>query len=96
MHGGLCCTPMSIQIDSTEFTAALTQASEELGLPDYYRSCVRPLFMMPITQWPTCCAGRCDPCAQTLVAVASRICDLLGIDRESLPNASETVRDAVE
>ncbi len=62
---------------SKEFEAALAQASDEVGLQDYYRPCVRPLFSMPVTQWPTCCGSRCEPCAQTLVAVASRICELL-------------------
>jgi hypothetical protein len=65
---------------SPEFAAALAQASDELGLQDYYRDCVRPLFSMPMSQWPMCCGGGCEPCAQTLVAVASRACELLGID----------------
>jgi hypothetical protein len=65
---------------SPEFSAALAQASDELGLQDYYRDCVRPLFSMPMSQWPMCCGGGCQPCAQDLVAVACRVCDLLGID----------------
>ncbi|HEY6644952.1 hypothetical protein [Povalibacter sp.] len=60
-----------------EFAAALTRACDELGLPEYYRSIVRPLFGMPRSQWPTCCGGGCEPCAQMLVAVADRVCELL-------------------
>jgi hypothetical protein len=63
-----------------EFAAALAQASEEAGLQDYYQDCVRPLFSMPISQWPTCCGGGCQPCSQTLIAVAERMCTLLHID----------------
>ena len=76
---------MLVDIDSTDFQRALTRAGEELGLADYYRSCVRPLFMMPMTQWPLCCGGGCDPCAQKLVAVAERVCELLEVDRQRLP-----------
>jgi hypothetical protein len=65
---------------SKDFIAALRQASTELGLADYYEPCVRPLFHMPVQQWPTCCGAGCEPCAQTLVAVANRIAELLQID----------------
>jgi hypothetical protein len=74
-----------VNLDSPEFALALQRAGEELGLADYYRPCVRPLFTMPSTQWPLCCAGSCEPCAQLLVAVAERVCNLLGLDRDSLP-----------
>jgi len=56
---------------------ALVQASEEVGLQDYYRDMVRPLLRMPREQWPSCCGGGCEPCAQTLVAVAERVRALL-------------------
>ena len=56
-----------------DLDAALVQASLELGLQDYYRDMVRPLLRMPKTQWPSCCGGGCEPCAQTLVAVAVSI-----------------------
>ena len=56
---------------------ALKQASEEIGLQDYYQDMVRPLLKMPRTQWPSCCGGGCEPCAQTLVAVAERVLQLL-------------------
>ena len=65
--------------DSPQFLMALTQASRELGLQEYYRDCVRPLFSMPTTQWPTCCGGGCEPCMQTLVAVALRVYRLLNV-----------------
>ncbi len=72
---------------SCEFARALAQASEEAGLQDYYRSCVRPLFSMPVAQWPMCCGGGCEPCAQTLVAVANRVYELL----QSTPRRDDTV-----
>jgi len=76
----------SPRIDKTsrEFSDALAQASSESGLQDYYRDCVRPLLSMPMTQWPTCCGGGCEPCAQILVAVALRVCELLHVDAQQL------------
>jgi hypothetical protein len=71
--------------NSLEFTQALAQASSELGMPEYYQPCVRPLFAMPMQQWPMCCGGSCEPCSQTLVTVASRVCELLNIDPDRLP-----------
>jgi hypothetical protein len=73
-----------IDISSAEFTTALEQASSEYGLQDYYQPCVRPLFAMPMSQWPLCCGGRCEPCAQSLITVALRICELLQIDESQL------------
>jgi hypothetical protein len=67
-----------IDTSAPAFRAALDRAGEELGLQEYYRSCVRPLFAMPRSQWPQCCAGGCEPCAQLLVAVAERVHQLLG------------------
>lgn len=61
-----------------ELEAALVQASEEQGLQSYYRDMVRPLLRMPRSQWPSCCGAGCEPCAQTLVAVAARVLDLTG------------------
>jgi hypothetical protein len=71
--------------DRPEFATALAQASDELGLADYYRPSVRPLFAMPTSQWPRCCGSSCEPCAQTLAAVATRTCELLGVDVADLP-----------
>jgi hypothetical protein len=73
-----------VDTHSSEFRAALEQASSELGLPEYYSGCVRPLFSMPVSQWPMCCGGGCDPCAQTLISVADRVCILLGINAQAL------------
>ena len=67
-----------------EFETALAQACEELHLQSYYRDCVRPLLSMPMSQWPICCGGGCEPCAQILVAVAERVCTLLGVDPHEL------------
>lgn len=63
-----------------ELEPALVQASEELGLQDYYRDMVRPLLHMPRTQWPGCCGGGCEPCAQMLVAVAERVHALMAAE----------------
>jgi hypothetical protein len=60
-----------------ELEEALVKASDEVGLQDYYRDMVRPLLRMPREQWPSCCGGGCEPCAQTLVAVATRVKELL-------------------
>lgn len=67
-----------------EFEIALVQASEELHLQAWYRDCVRPLLCMPMSQWPTCCGSGCEPCSQTLIAVAERVCVLLGADPRQL------------
>jgi hypothetical protein len=56
-----------------ELDVALARASQEIGLQDYYRDMVRPLLSMPRQQWPGCCGGGCEPCAQTLVKVAELV-----------------------
>jgi hypothetical protein len=56
--------------DHPDFAAAFAESSDASGLADYFRPLVLPLFDMPMSQWPGCCAGNCLPCAQTLVAVA--------------------------
>lgn len=63
---------------SDDLTRALEQASDELRLQSYYRDLVRPILRMPREKWPECCAGRCEPCNQVLVAVADRVQELLG------------------
>lgn len=63
-----------------DLEAALAEASAEYGLQDYYRDMVRPLLKMPREQWPGCCGGGCEPCAQTLVLVAGRVLELLARD----------------
>jgi hypothetical protein len=75
---------LAIDTKSAAFQAALNQASDELGLQDYYRSCVRPLFSLPVNHWPSCCGARCEPCMQVVVAVAYRVCDLLKVDPHGL------------
>jgi hypothetical protein len=62
-----------------EVERALTAACEELGLKEWYRDCVRPLLGMDEASWPQCCGGACEPCNQTLVSVARRVHQLLGI-----------------
>lgn len=59
----------------------LTEACEEENLPLYYRSCVKPLLRDPNGRWPRCCGGGCDPCASTLIAVATRVLNALGTPR---------------
>ena len=63
---------------SDDLTAALNQAAQQFGLQSYYVDLVRPILRQPREQWPTCCGGGCEPCAQTLVAVADRVQQLLG------------------
>jgi hypothetical protein len=62
-----------------EVEEAIARASDEVGLQDYYRDCVRPLLGVGPAGWPRCCGGRCEPCAQTLVAVAQRVHAMLGL-----------------
>ncbi len=59
---------------------ALRRASDENGLPEYYRDLVRPIVRAPRARWPTCCGSLCDPCSTTLVRVADRTLELLGVD----------------
>jgi hypothetical protein len=73
-----------IDKSTAEFTAILAQAGGELGLQDYYHDCVRPLLSMPTTQWPSCCGSGCEPCSQTLIAVATRVCELMNVDLKTL------------
>jgi hypothetical protein len=54
-----------------ELDDALARASDEVGLPSYYRDCVRPLLREG--PWPRCCGGGCEPCAETLKRVARRV-----------------------
>lgn len=62
-----------------ELERALAAASDEVGLADYYRDCVRPLLGVPAAGWPRCCGGQCEPCAESLCAVARRVHAILGI-----------------
>lgn len=59
---------------------ALAAASDDFGLPSYYRDCVRPLLNMPRSQWPACCGSNCEPCAQTLINVARAVQKRMGSD----------------
>jgi len=58
----------------------IPNASDEIGLKDYYRDCVRPILGTPPSRWPRCCGGGCEPCAETLRAVAARVHEILGVD----------------
>ncbi len=64
-----------------QMNSALRRASEELSFPSYYEACVRPLLRNPEGHWPRCCAGGCEPCAQTLIKVAQRTLEILGTPR---------------
>lgn len=59
--------------------SALKQASDELGLDEWYRDCVRPLLRDGPTRYPQCCGGGCEPCNQLLVRVAERTRELLAL-----------------
>ncbi len=61
--------------------AALEQASDELGLEEWYRDCVRPLLRSGPEGYPGCCGGGCEPCSQILVQVANRTLEILGVER---------------
>ncbi len=65
---------------SPELDAALAQASLEVGLQEHYRDIVRPLLGVGPARWPRCCGGGCEPCADTLIRVARRVHELLGIE----------------
>jgi hypothetical protein len=56
---------------------ALQEASEEHGLAEWYRPCVLPLLTLERDRWPQCCGGQCEPCAVTLVTVATRVLALM-------------------
>jgi len=74
--------------------AALAEASEQHGLPIYYRDCVRPLLGAPMERWPRCCGAGCEPCAQTLTAVAIRVYELLGLSDETAQQAAMDAESA--
>jgi len=65
-------------MDDPELDAALAAASDELGLEEWYRDCVRPILRAPREGWPRCCGGSCEPCNQLLVNVAERVLQRLG------------------
>ncbi|MFO0738916.1 MAG: hypothetical protein U0270_23655 [Labilithrix sp.] len=59
--------------------SALKQASDELGLDEWYRDCVRPLLRDGPARYPRCCGGGCEPCNQLLVRVAERTRELMAL-----------------
>ena len=68
-------------VERSVVDAALARASDEFGLAEYYRDCVRPLLRSGASGFPQCCGGSCEPCNQTLVNVAERVLLLLGRER---------------
>jgi hypothetical protein len=62
-----------------ELEVVLARASERRGLQVYYRDCVRPLLGAPMERWPRCCGSGCEPCAETLIAVARDVYEALGL-----------------
>ena len=68
---------------NAELDEAIAKAGDEWRLDPAYRSTVRPLLRMPRDRWPTCCGSTCEPCATTLVCIADRALELLGL-REPL------------
>lgn len=62
---------------------ALDDAAEEVGLPTWYRTLVRPLMRDPEGRWPRCCGGGCDPCAMALCDVARLALQKLGTPRKA-------------
>lgn len=78
---GACFIGPVADFTEEQMNSALRRASEELSFPDYYMACVRPLLRNPEGHWPRCCAGGCEPCAQTLIQVALRTLEILGTPR---------------
>ena len=75
-----------MQVDPQAMDEAIAKAAAEVGFPEHYRSTVRPLVRNPNGRWPRCCGGGCEPCADALIEVALRACQLLGTPRtEPLP-----------
>ncbi len=65
---------------------AITQASDEAGLPVWYRDNLKPLLRDPEGYWPRCCDSGCEPCNAVLCSVAARTLKLMGTPRqEPLP-----------
>jgi hypothetical protein len=71
------CQSVFVEAPREHIDACLVQASDENGLPDYYRDCVRPLLRLPETGWPRCCGGSCEPCSEMLKRVAKRTLELV-------------------
>jgi hypothetical protein len=69
---------------------ALACASDENGLADYYRDCVRPLIRDGEGRWPRCCGGGCEPCAEQLIRVARRTLELMAGDKVESTKAEST------
>lgn len=57
---------------------AIEEASDEVGLDVWYRSCVEPLIGLADDRMPSCCGAGCEPCSMTLIEVAVRARRLLG------------------
>ncbi len=66
-----------MDVRAERLSRALARASDEMGLQEHYRDLVRPILRMPRERWPECCAGHCEPCTQTLVAVGDRVREIL-------------------
>ena len=64
---------MTIPERDPVFERALAESSDEVGLPSYYRDCVRPILSAPQERWPRCCGGGCEPCNEVLSEVARRV-----------------------
>lgn len=52
--------------------AAIDEASDEVGLDPWYRSCVGPLMSVEESRMPQCCGAGCEPCSTILAEVAIR------------------------
>jgi hypothetical protein len=72
-----------------EVEAALAAASQEFGLAEHYRDCVRPILGTSRETWPRCCGGNCEPCAETLCAVAGSVHERLGVCASEADEADE-------
>lgn len=65
----------------TRIRLAIDEASDEVGLESWYRSCAEPLVFMDASQFPSCCGAGCEPCSHTLIEVAVRARRILERER---------------
>jgi hypothetical protein len=66
-------TVPGVSDEADKTPAALAEAAAEVGLPDCYWSCVKPILSAPVERWPRCCGGGCEPCNEVLCEVARRV-----------------------
>lgn len=56
-----------------ELEARVADACDAHGLDPCYRDCLWPILRAPPSRWPRCCGGGCEPCNETLCAIARQV-----------------------